>query len=123
LIRVSTAQLEPIMQNPFTALWTAKGSNLCLGHWEITYLGQSLQLAADKRGQDMGTHGIYSYIYPDDDDFAEGIPEDAWIAENAAWLNELFVNHAIPVDEAHLRWFYQAVNGHDWRCGSCGGCI
>lgn len=111
------------MSNPFSAQWTAKGNNLCLGHWEIHYQGQALSLDAARRDNDMGTYGIFSYIYPDDEEFAEGVPEDRWIEENADWLSELFAAHGIPDDEARMRWFYQAVNAQDWRCGSCGGCI
>lgn len=111
------------MSNPFTARWTAKGSNLCLGHWEITYYEQQIELADEQRVHDMGTYGIYSYIYPDDEDFAEGVHEEAWVAKNNKWLTELFNKYGIPVDESHMHWFYQAVNMNDWRCGSCGGCI
>jgi hypothetical protein len=111
------------MSNPFTACWTSKGNNLCLGQWEIHYLGQLLILDAERREKDMGTFGIFSYIYPDDEDFAEGLSEDDWILEHADWLGDLFAAHNIPVDEAHMRWFYQAANPHDWRCGSCGGCL
>ena len=111
------------MTNPFSAKWTAKGNNLCLGHWEIRYRDQLLALEAARRDNDMGTHGIFSYIYPDDEEFAEGLPESDWIIENVPWLADVFARHDIPFDEAHLRWFYQAVNAHDWRCGSCGGCI
>lgn len=111
------------MSNPFSAQWTAKGNNLCLGHWEISYRGMPLAIDAQRRAQDMGTFGIFSYIYPDDEDFAEGELEDDWIAANADWLNALFEAHGVPCDEIHRRWFYQAVNTQDWRCGSCGGCI
>lgn len=111
------------MSNPFSANWTAKGNNLCLGQWEIRYREKPLTLDAAKRDSDMGTYGMYSYIYPDDEEFAEGVPEDDWIAANAAWLEALFAAHDIPFDETHMRWFYQAVNPHDWRCSSCGGCI
>jgi hypothetical protein len=85
--------------NPFTAHWTATGNNLCLGHWEIKHLGQLLTLDAARLAEDMGTFGtfgIFSFIFPDDEDYAEGLPEDEWIAENAAWLSELFAAHNIP---------------------------
>lgn len=111
------------MPNPFSARWTAKGNNLCLGRWEIHYLERPLELDAERREQDMGTFGIFSYIFPDDEDLAEGLREDEWILKNAGWLVEFFSSHGIPVDEAHMRWFYQAVNAQDWRCGSCGGCL
>jgi len=82
-----------------------------------------MRLDEVRRVEDMGTYGIYSYIFPDDEDYAEGLPEDQWIEENSPWLGELFAEHGIPADEAHMRWFYQAVNPLDWRCGSCGGCL
>lgn len=109
--------------NPFTARWTIKGINFCLGRWEITYLEEPLTLAAADKQKDMGTYGIYSYIYPDDDVFAEGLHEDDWIITKSAWLAEVFIQNNIPIDEDHFRWFYRAVNAQDWRCGSCGGCI
>lgn len=111
------------MSNPFEAQWTVKGSNLCLGQWQISYMGKRLELSAERKKNDMGTYAIYSYIYPDDDCYAEGSPEEAWISENRDWLTELFIQHGIPTDDAHFRWYYQAVNQQDWRCGSCGGCI
>ena len=111
------------MSNPFTARWSATGNNLCLGQWEIRYHERLLDLDAARRDKDMGTFGVFSYIFPDDEDLAEGLREDEWILENVEWLSELFIAHDIPVDEAHMRWFYQAVNLRDWRCGSCGGCI
>lgn len=60
------------MANPFTAHWTASGSSLCLGHWEIGYLGQMLEMDPERKENDMGTYAIYSFIYPDDDVYAEG---------------------------------------------------
>lgn len=111
------------MDNPFSARWTAQGNNLCTGHWEIAWHGQALELDAAQREHDLGTRNIYSYIFPDDDDFAEGLAEDDWIVANAAWLGPLFAQHGIPIDELHMRLFYRAVNAHDWRCGSCGGCL
>lgn len=111
------------MSNPFTARWSTTGNNLCLGQWEISYQEQLLDLGAARREKDMGTFGIFSYIFPDDEELAEGLAEDEWILENIDWLSDLFIAHNIPVDEAHMRWLYQAINTNDWRCGSCGGCI
>jgi len=90
------------MSNPFTARWTDKCSNLCLGHWEIFYLGQRLELSAEQRGHSL----------------TKGICEDAWMMESGEWLNELFSKYGISADEAHMRWFYRAINAQDWRCGS-----
>lgn len=114
---------QPIVSNPFTARWTATGNNVCLGEWDIRYHGRPVKLGAGRREKDLGTYGIFSYIFPDDEEFAEGLREDDWILENIGWLSDLFAEHDIPVDEVHMRWFYRAVNPQDWRCGSCGGCI
>lgn len=114
---------QEINASPFLARWTAKGHTLCLGRWEITYQGMPIELPEERKNDDMGTWGIYSFIYDDDPDFAEGLEEDAWIVENAEWLAECFLLNDIPIDEQHMRWFYQAVNQDDWRCGSCGGCL
>ena len=46
-----------------------------------------------------------------------------WTLGDVDWLSELFVAYDIRIDEAHMRWFYRAVNARDWRCGSCGGRI
>ncbi len=111
------------MPNPFTARWTLTGNNICLGEWDIRYQNRPVRLPPGRRDKDLGTYGIFSYIFPDDEEFAEGLREDDWILENIGWLTDLLADHDIPIDEAHMRWFYQAVNPQDWRCGSCGGCI
>ncbi len=110
-------------ENPFQTHWSQHGHNICLGHWDINYQGEPIQLPAEKQQQEMGTFGIYSYLYPDDPDFAEGFEEQEWILQNLEWLIPMFEEHQLPVDEQHLSWFYQSINHQDWRCGSCGGCI
>ncbi|WP_335342764.1 hypothetical protein [Sedimenticola sp.] len=110
------------MSNPFTAAWSEQGHLICLGRWEISYQGRPLQIPAPRSEEDMGTYGIYSFLYPDDPEFAEGLEEDDWVLENIDWLSDLFIANDIPINEQHARWFFQAVNGSDWRCGSCGGC-
>ncbi len=62
------------------------------------------------------------FMDPDDPLYAEGDEEDEWIVSNVDWLADLFAEQDIPIDEEHFRFFYQAVNAEDWRCGSCGGC-
>jgi len=109
--------------NPFEAHWSAQGHNLCLGHWQIYYQGRPLSLPPAQTDKDMGTFGNFSYLFPDEPEWEEGLPEDEWILEHVDWLIALFVDNGIPADETHLRWFYQAVNLADWRCSSCGGCI
>ncbi len=105
------------------ARWSEQGHTICLGAWELLYRGRPIALPSQRAEEDMGTFGIYSYLYPDDPDFAEGLEEEAWILENMEWLVALFEDNDIPLDPQHLRWLYQAFNRSDWRCGSCGGCI
>lgn len=111
------------MENPFQAKWTAEGNTLCLGHWEIHYLGLPLTLPNAQLDADMGTDGIYNFMDPDDEIFREGLGEDDWILANMDWLADVFQQHNIELDEQNFRFFYQAVNPQDWRCGSCGGCM
>nr|WP_136250007.1 hypothetical protein [Ningiella ruwaisensis] len=109
--------------NPFQAKWTAQGHTLCLGHWEIQYQGKAIELPQQIKENHMDTFGIFSWLYPDDEDFAEGLELADWIAEKADWLIELFDAHDIPFEEQTIAQFYEAVNKSDWRCGSCGGCM
>ena len=111
------------VKNPFHAIWSEQGHTVCLGHWEVSYLNTPLSLPAEQREEDMGTFGVYSYLYPDDPEFSEGLEEEAWILENMSWLVSFFELNQIPLDPQHLAWMYQALNREDWRCGSCGGCI
>ena len=57
--------------NSFLAHWTAKGNNLCLGYWEISYPGSLLQLKPEIKQNDMGTYAIYCFFDPDNEMFAE----------------------------------------------------
>ena len=109
--------------NPFNASWSSKGNTLCLGHWDITYLGLPVVLPIERRDKDMGTNNIYNFMDPEDELYREGLMEDDWIVENIDLLSDVFIEHNIPLEEETMRAFYQAVNKEDWRCGSCGGCI
>lgn len=109
------------MSNPFAARWTTKDNNMCLGHWEIEYAGRPVRLPTERHDEDMGTFGNFSGKFGD---WFEGLSEYDWILENISWVTDFFVENDIPLDESHLRWFYEAVNKEDWRCNSCGGgCI
>lgn len=110
------------MTNPFSAKWSAQGHTLCLGHWRISYLGLPLALPTLRLENDMGTQANFSYFYPDDDDYIEGLAFEDWLEENVDWLLTMFEQHHIPSEPHYFEWFYQAVNEQDWRCSSCGGC-
>lgn len=109
--------------NPFVAKWTAVGHTLCLGQWEITYKGEMLDLPSPRANKEMNTHGNFSWMFPDDDEFVEGLPFELWVEENIEWLIDVFIAHEIPTDPQYVEWFYLAVNEQDWTCNSCGGCI
>lgn len=109
--------------NPFDAKWSAKGHTLCLGHWIIKYKGSLLLLPPSVSENHMDTFGIFSWLFPDDEDYAEGIELEEWIAEKADWIIPLFEQHDIPFESDTVAWFYEAINMSDWRCGSCGGCL
>ena len=102
--------------NPFNASWSSKGNTLCLGHWDITYLGLPVALPIERRDKDMGTNNIYNFMDPEDELYREGLMEDDWIVENIDWLSDVFIEHNIPLEEETMRAFYQAVNKEDWRC-------
>ena len=102
--------------NPFNANWSSKGNTLCLGHWDITYLGLPVTLPIERRDKDMGTNNIYNFMDPEDELYREGLMEDDWIVENIDWLSDVFIEHNIPLEEETMRAFYQAVNKEDWRC-------
>ena len=63
------------------------------------------------------------FVFSEDETFADGLPEDEWIIENAEWLTDCFFDNAIPLDEANYRAFWKAINRQDWRCTSCAGCM
>ena len=53
--------------NPFNASWSSKGNTLCLGHWDISYLGLPVVLPIERRDKDMGTNNIYNFMDPEVD--------------------------------------------------------
>ncbi|MGK9175477.1 hypothetical protein KXR87_20045 [Yokenella regensburgei] len=110
-------------ENPFTAKWTRAGNLLCHGSWLLSWQGQAITLPESRSEKDMGTWAIYSIIDPEDETFAQGLQEDEWIIANVDWLTDLFYEHSIPMESENYRFFYQAVNRHDWRCTSCAGCM
>ncbi len=110
-------------ENPFCATWSRSGNLLCHGHWIIIWQGEAVTLPEARQEKDMGTWAIYSIIDPEDETFAQGLPEDDWIIDNVDWLTDLFFDHAIPLETDSYRQFYQAVNKQDWRCTSCAGCM
>jgi hypothetical protein len=111
------------MTNPFDAKWSTDGHTLCLGHWQITYLNQVLSLPEQQASSEMKTRGNFSWMFPDDDEFIEGLAFEDWIEENIDWLIDVFELYNIPPEPQYFEWFYQAVNSSDWTCNSCGGCI
>ncbi len=83
--------------------------------------GAGRNLAGGAAGKGYGDLG--DLLDPEDETFAQGLPEDDWIIDNVDWLTDLFFDHAIPLETDSYRQFYQAVNKQDWRCTSCAGCM
>jgi hypothetical protein len=75
-----------------------------------------LRLSHERTREDIGTHGIYSYSYPDDEDFAKDMHEDDWIVANGRWLSDIFAAYGLPFDKVQLRWLYRAVITQGCRC-------
>ncbi|HKM96990.1 MAG TPA: hypothetical protein VJY99_09885 [Buttiauxella sp.] len=109
--------------NPFNAQWSRSGNLLCHGHWVITYHRVPVILPEPYLEKNLETKGIYSIIDPDDELYLDGLDEDDWILKNVEWLADCFIDNEIPLDEMNFRYFWQAVNPHDWRCTSCAGCM
>jgi hypothetical protein len=83
--------MQANMNNPFSARWSATGSNLCTGHWEILHNGRLLALDASWRESDMGTYGIWHIFRMT---WTSPRPErDEWLLSNIDWVSQV-----LPLD-------------------------
>lgn len=115
------------------ANYTGTYPNLCVGEWTLKVNGKDV---SDKipeelrsfRGASihyeclngMNTYGTYRDCGQCEEDttyYEDGLECNEWIEENAYWLDTITTDYNIQVE------IYQAINEHDWRKGSCGGCI
>lgn len=107
------------------AEWSGSWPCLCSGWWRLTVNGIDCthKIPYQKRNKPMDTYGTYSRWFFGDhwdeqwEEYKDGLKADEWIEENKAWLKKL------PLQEDQYKEVYDAFREHDFRLGSCGGCI
>ena len=112
----------------FNAKWSGSWPCLCCGEWTIEYNGKVIKLPQDRVTSNMDTYDTYKMWHFEDwvevwEDYEDGLECTEWIEDNKEWLTEVFKKNYVPVSDENFRNFYHAVNEHDWRHNSCGGCI
>lgn len=106
------------------AYWSGRYPCLCYGTWRLIVDGEDVSdmIPEDLRDKPMNTFGTYSTWYFNDwveefDSYEDGLTCEDWIRENDYWLSDITDNHETKEQ------IYYAINGEDFRTGSCGGCI
>jgi hypothetical protein len=106
------------------AEWSGSYPNLCRGTWTLEVDGKDVShLIPEKlRHSDMHTLGIYEKWHFEDWDevfesYMNGLECDEWVADNKYWLDTITTD--VDVQNA----IFHAIQIHDWRPCSCGGCI
>ena len=107
------------------AYWSGSYPCLCSGTWtlEVNGVDVSSLIPEELRHDEMNTFGSYqSWHFNDDwleefENYNDGLMCDQWIKKNKYWLNTITDDVNIQKD------IYYAISEHDWRHGSCGGCI
>lgn len=103
------------------AIWSGCWPTLCFGSWTLKVNGVDYThlIPEELRDGPMNTFGTYQSWHFDDDwsevfeDYEDGLYFEAWYERNP-WVDAV---PALPVE------VYTAFAEHDWRHGSCGGCI
>ena len=114
--------------NKFIVNWSGSYPCLCSGVWSISYAGKSFTIPEDILNESMNTYITYSTWHFEDwsevfEDACDGLEFDAWIEENSKWVDENFNEFNIEKIESNYRKLYDEIQIHDFRRGSCGGCI
>lgn len=107
------------------AKWSGEYPCLCQGEWTLIVDGKDVSdlIPDDLRYSSMDTYGLYSaWNFGEDWEvytrmYEDGLDCEDWIDSNNYWLNEITNNEYIKEE------IYDAINGEDFRLGSCGGCI
>ena len=106
------------------AYWSGSYPTLCYGKWTLEVNGVDVSdlIPKELRESEMNTFGTYQEWHFEDwlevfEDYDDGLKCDEWIEENKYWLD------AITEDTNVQKKIFYAINEHDWRHGSCGGCI
>lgn len=121
----------------FKAEWTGSYPSLCIGEWKLYrkyeeiledgskdegYDDISNLIPEELRYEPMDTLEVYSSWYFDSDyieqfnDYTDGLDFEEWCKDNESWIH-------LICDPKDYKSLYEAFNEHDWRYGSCGGCI
>lgn len=110
-------------------VWTGEYPCLCSGEWIITFNNVKLNIPKDKKREPMNTLKEYSQWYFDEDCsecyyyIEEGLNFNDWIIVNRYWVEEMFKDKNIEVNEQLLKDLYFKIRLKDWKRNSCGGCI
>ena len=106
------------------ANWSGSYPTLCFGKWtlEVNGVDVSMFIPDELRENSMNTYGTYEEWHFEDwlevfEDYEDGMMCEEWIAVNKYWLDTITEDDDIQTE------IYYAINAHDWRHGSCGGCI
>ena len=103
------------------AIWSSCWPTLCSGFWtlKVNDIDYTHLIPEELREAPMNTFGTYQSWYFDDDwnevfeDYEDGLYFEAQYKYNQ-WVDAV---PALPIE------VYTAFAKHDWRPGSCGGCI
>ena len=106
--------------------WSGEYACLCSGEWTIIIDGVKLTgLGSDT----FDTKGEYESWHFDEDyqeyweTYSSGIPFSEWKKDPPNNLLGSLEHHGIEPTKELLHHLYEAIQEHDWRHGSCGGCI
>lgn len=81
------------------------------------------KIPEELRTGSMNTFGSYRRWHFDEDwmehfeSYCDGLDVEEWIEENDKWLKNITDDYAVK------QLIFLAIQKHDFRSGSCGGCI
>ena len=113
--------------------WTGSYPNLCSGKWIIKINGVEL-IDNDRHNSilssSMATYGSYSSWHFEEnwievfDQYDDGYEFSTWQKQiSIKKLFTLIESHNISLSKDDKKSLYEKLQEHDWRNGSCGGCI
>lgn len=113
--------------NKLSVEWTGRYPCLCNGKWIIKYQDKELEIPENYKCTDMNTYGNYDHlvdvINEEFEEYSDGLEYEDWIKENEEWVVEMFNKIEVFPNTELLKDLYEQIQVHDWRSGSCGGCI
>jgi len=115
----------------FKVEWSGAYPNLCSGEWKITTENGIFNIPDENKTTNMNTYGQYSRWYfggvsgweEKTEYYIDGIKFDEWIVTNYKWVTENFQALEIDHNEDNYRELYEEIRAHDFRNGSCKGCM